>query len=133
VDGGIAVSFLDLGARMGWLVSTTLRSLYHRERPDTYFTGGWVGPRAGLDVCQKSRPPPGFDPRTVQPIASSYIELTGVTDASEMYQHIKRPIIKEHCISVYFMHISISCALSSRLKKGYIGRSNTEIINIMIN
>jgi hypothetical protein len=29
---------------------------------------GWA-PRAGLDVCEKSRPPlPGFDPRTVQPV-----------------------------------------------------------------
>jgi hypothetical protein len=25
---------------------------------------------ACLDVCEKSRPPPGFDPRTVQPVAS---------------------------------------------------------------
>jgi hypothetical protein len=31
-----------------------------------------VGPRAGLDGCGKSRPPPGFDPRTVQPVASRY-------------------------------------------------------------
>jgi len=29
-----------------------------------------VGPRAGLDRCGKSRPPPGFDPRTVKPVAS---------------------------------------------------------------
>jgi hypothetical protein len=29
-----------------------------------------VGPRAGLDRCGKSHPPPpGFDPRTVQPVA----------------------------------------------------------------
>jgi hypothetical protein len=34
---------------------------------------GW-GPRAGLDVCGKSRPPPGFDPRTVQPVASRYTD-----------------------------------------------------------
>jgi len=27
------------------------------------------GPNAGLDGCEKSRPPPGFDPRTVQPVA----------------------------------------------------------------
>jgi hypothetical protein len=26
------------------------------ERPGTYYTGAWVGPRAGLDVCVKSRP-----------------------------------------------------------------------------
>jgi hypothetical protein len=24
-------------------------ALYPRERPSTHFTGGWVGPRAGLD------------------------------------------------------------------------------------
>jgi hypothetical protein len=27
-----------------------------RERPSTHCTGGWVGPRAGLDRCGKSRP-----------------------------------------------------------------------------
>ena len=37
-----------------------------RERPGTHFTGGWVGPRASLEKCGKSRPPLGFDPRTVQ-------------------------------------------------------------------
>jgi hypothetical protein len=30
--------------------------LYFRERPGTHCTGGWVGPRAGLDRCGKSRP-----------------------------------------------------------------------------
>ena len=29
------------------------------------------GPQAGLDRCWKSHPPPGFDPRTVQPVAKS--------------------------------------------------------------
>jgi hypothetical protein len=39
--------------------------------------GGWSAPRpgrftprAGLDVCEKSHPPPGFDPRAVQPVVS---------------------------------------------------------------
>jgi hypothetical protein len=26
------------------------------KRPGTHCTGGWVGPRAGLDGCDKSRP-----------------------------------------------------------------------------
>jgi hypothetical protein len=26
------------------------------ERPGTHYIGGWVGPRAGLDGCEKSRP-----------------------------------------------------------------------------
>jgi hypothetical protein len=42
------------------------------ERPGTHWTGGWVGPRVGLDGCGKSRPPPGFDPRTIQPVASRH-------------------------------------------------------------
>jgi hypothetical protein len=33
-----------------------------------------MGPRAGLDVCEKSCPPPGFDPRTVQPVVSRYTD-----------------------------------------------------------
>ena len=47
-----------------------LAALYPRERPGTHCSGGWVGPRADLDRCGKSRPPPGFDPRTFQPVAS---------------------------------------------------------------
>jgi hypothetical protein len=31
-----------------------------------------MGPKAGLEMCGKSRPPPGFDPRTGQPVASRY-------------------------------------------------------------
>jgi hypothetical protein len=37
---------------------TTPRLLYPRERPGTHCAEGWMGPRAGLDVCEKSRPPP---------------------------------------------------------------------------
>jgi hypothetical protein len=67
---GIALPFLDHGTRRGWGVSVTTRPLFTPGRPGTHCTGGWVGPRAGLDRCGKSRPPPGFDPRTIQPVAS---------------------------------------------------------------
>jgi hypothetical protein len=49
-------SFLNLGARCGWLVNATPRPLYPQERPDTYCIGSCVGARAGLDGCEKSRP-----------------------------------------------------------------------------
>jgi hypothetical protein len=57
-DRCIALLVRDLGARTGGggVVSTTPRPLYPRERPGTHCTEGWVGPRAGLDVCEKSRP-----------------------------------------------------------------------------
>jgi hypothetical protein len=49
-------------------------TLPSEKRTGTHFIGGWVGPRAGLDGCGKSCPPPGFNPRTVQPVASRYTD-----------------------------------------------------------
>ena len=54
---GIALLFHDHGTRRGWGVSVTPRPLFTPgERAGTNFTGSWVGPRAGLDRCGKSRP-----------------------------------------------------------------------------
>jgi hypothetical protein len=66
--------FFNLGGRWGRVVNGTPRPLYPRERLGTHFIGGWVGLRAGLDGCGKSRPPPGFDHRAVQPVASRYTD-----------------------------------------------------------
>ena len=72
---GIALPFHDYGTRRGVRGQRHApAALYLRERTGTYCTGGWVGPRAGLDMCGKSRPPPGFDLRTVQPVASRYTD-----------------------------------------------------------
>jgi len=57
---------------MGLVVNATPRPLYPRERPGTHCTGGWVGPMVGMDGCGKSDRPPGFVPRTAQPVASRY-------------------------------------------------------------
>ena len=43
-------------------------ALYPRERPGTHFTGGWVGPRAGLDGMKISSPS-GFDPGPSSPLS----------------------------------------------------------------
>jgi len=37
------------------VVNGTPQPLYPLERPGTHCIGGWVGPRAGLDGCGKSR------------------------------------------------------------------------------
>ena len=52
---GIALPFLGHSTRRGWGVSVTPRPLHPQERPGTHCTGGWVGPRAGLDRCGNSR------------------------------------------------------------------------------
>ena len=57
VGRGIALLFHDRGTRRG--VSGQQHApaaLYPRERPGIHFTGGWVGPRAGVWTGGKSRP-----------------------------------------------------------------------------
>jgi hypothetical protein len=44
--------------------------LHHRERSGTHCNGSWVGARAGLDW--RGILTPGFDRRTVHPVASRY-------------------------------------------------------------
>jgi hypothetical protein len=47
-------------------------AFYPQERPGTLCTGGRVGPRTGLDRCEKAHPPPGFNSQIIQPIARHY-------------------------------------------------------------
>ena len=58
----------------GWSTPRPSSFTPRAKKPDTHSTGGWVFPRAGLDRYGKSRPTLGFDPRTVQPVASRYTD-----------------------------------------------------------
>jgi len=67
VGRDIALLFHDRGTRRE--VSGQQHApaaLYSLERRGTHFTGGWLGPRAGLDV-RKISSPPGFDPGSSSP------------------------------------------------------------------
>src|SRR5215469_4623858 len=70
---GIALLILNLSTRRGWVVSTTPRPLYPRERPGTHCRGGWVGPRDGLDMSENSRPT-GIRSQIVQLVVSRYTD-----------------------------------------------------------
>ena len=60
---------------MGWVVNATPQPFYLRKRdPVAIVQEAGFAPRAGVDVCGKFRPPPEFDPRTVQPVASRYTD-----------------------------------------------------------
>jgi hypothetical protein len=62
VGRGIALLFHDCGTRRGWVVSSMPRPHFTPGKDlAPIFTGGWVGPRAGLDG-QKISSPPGFNP-----------------------------------------------------------------------
>ena len=87
------------------MINATPRPLYSRERPGTHCIGGWVGLRAGLDRCGKSRPPPGFDPRTVQPIASRYPDWANPAHGRNMYGTIIKLLNSlVYCGSCWFSH-----------------------------
>ena len=64
---GIAALILNLGTKWMWVVNLTPQVLYPRgtnSGPD--WTGGWVGPRTGLDVLENIKIVllPGFEPLT---------------------------------------------------------------------
>jgi hypothetical protein len=72
-------SFFNLGAKMEWVVNATTRPLYPREsepipnvQEDRWAPGPvWMG--------VENLAPPGFGPRTVQPIANRYTDwLTAI-------------------------------------------------------
>ena len=67
VGRAIALLFYDRGTRR--VVSGQRHApaaIYPRERTGIHFTGGWVGPRAGLDG-RKISSPTEFDPGPSNP------------------------------------------------------------------
>ena len=59
----------------GWGAAPRPGRLYPRERRGTHFTGGWVGPKAGLDGAENLFST-GIRHRTVQPVAQSLYRLS---------------------------------------------------------
>ena len=69
------------------MIIATSRPLYPRERPSTRCIEGWVGPpRASVNGRGKYGPPPGFDPRIVQPVASGYTDLAIPAHRNAVYE-----------------------------------------------
>ena len=71
---GIALPFLDHGTRRGRGVSVTPRPLFTRGKDGYPLYRRLGGPQGWSGQVRKISPPPGFDPRTVQPVASRYTD-----------------------------------------------------------
>ena len=67
-------SFLNLGGRWGgW--STPRPDHFTHGKETRYVLYRWLrGPQGRTGLVGKISPPPGFDPRTVQPVASLYTD-----------------------------------------------------------
>ena len=71
---GIALHFHDHGSRRGWGVSVTPRPLLPPENTRYPLYRRHGGPQGRSGQVREISPQPGFDPRTVQPVASRYTE-----------------------------------------------------------
>ena len=69
-------SILSLASALdgGWVVNATTRPLYPREETQQPMYRRLVGPQSLSGLLQKISLPPGFDPRTFQPVASLYTD-----------------------------------------------------------
>ena len=73
VGRGIALPFHDHGTRRGWVVSSTPRPILPSGKPRYPFYRRMGGPQ-GRSGRAENLTPPGFDPRTVQPVVSRYTD-----------------------------------------------------------
>ena len=71
---GIALLFLDHDTRRGWGVSVTSRPLFPPGKTWYPLYTRLGGPQGRSGQVRIISPPPGFDPRTVQPVASRYTD-----------------------------------------------------------
>ena len=67
-------SYFNLGARCGWVVNAKPRPLYLRETDLERIAQRLGGLQGRSGRVRKISLPPGFDPRTLQPVASSYTD-----------------------------------------------------------
>ena len=70
----VALRFFNLAARWGCAVNDTPWPIYSRERPDTQWYRLLGGPQDRSRPVRKISFPPGFDLRTVKPLASRYTD-----------------------------------------------------------
>jgi hypothetical protein len=83
------------------------RPLYPRERPGIHCTEGWVGPRVGLNVCEKSRPHRDFCfcfnihfiPQRQQHIQAQHRDIRDTVQVLTRHHQEKHLEIKYPCIS----------------------------------
>ena len=76
--------FFNLGARSGQVVDCTRRPLYPQEREPVPIYRGLGGLQGLSGMVRNISPPPGFDPRPVQALASRYTHYEATNAGSSI-------------------------------------------------
>ena len=92
---GIPVLY-SLGVWWGWGINATPRLRYAWERNPVLFYTRLCGPQGRSGRVRKISPPPGFDPWTIQPVASRYTGYaipahTVLSLRNKIYTNFERP------------------------------------------
>jgi hypothetical protein len=88
-----------------------------REIPGTHCVRAWVDPRASLDRCGKSRFPPGFDPGTVQLVASRYTDWAIPVPSGHAISTVYSVCVCV-CLKPYLHSMQCACATLSSVPSG---------------
>jgi hypothetical protein len=108
-SGGIARRILDLSIRWRWVVSFTAQPLYPQRKNTWYPLDRRLGrpqSRSGRGGEEKnSKPPPGLEPRIIQPISQRY------TDCLNGQRHEYFNI----CATLKQIQINMSPTISTRV------------------
>ena len=98
---GIALLLLDHGTRRGWGFSITPRPLLTPGKTRYPLCSRLGGPQGRSGQVRKISPPPGFDPRTVQPVVSRYTDwVTRQTCICNIIDNFLMPISAESLFSL---------------------------------
>ena len=98
---GIALLFHDHGTRRGWGVSVTPRPLFTpgKDPAPIVQEAGWAPGPVWTGAENLAPPPPGFDPRTVQPVASRYTDwATRPTLKNKWTTNVAHLVFKADCL-----------------------------------
>ena len=92
------------------MVNVTSRPLYSSERPGTQYRS-LGGPQGRPGRVRKTSPPPGFDPRTVQPVASNYTDWAIPAHYIYIYIYIYILHLRDlaNCTSRDKLYIALKC------------------------
>jgi hypothetical protein len=113
-----------LGTRWGWVVSVTPRPLFTpgERTPSTHCTGGWVGPRAGLDtevrgkfvcLCRGSN--------LGRPVCSQTLySLSGLLIWLREQQKNTFPLLLSPYLFFHFKRLSVSCSVDFFLRQYFL-------------
>jgi hypothetical protein len=85
VSGGIAQLFLNLGTRRGeWSASRPGRFTPGKDPVPIVQEAGWASEPVWIGA--ENHAPPGFDPRTFQPVASRYTDYAIPAPFTALYE-----------------------------------------------